>query len=264
MYQRQSGSIMYASRGGISVFRPNVANLTVRLARFAYRARDAAADAVAGETLGSFRFFDGPSTQAFMATSDDYRFVAFRGTETNRPADWARDADYAPALGELDGRVHSGFRAALNEVWAAVESGLEVNNRPLIVTGHSLGAGLAVLAAARAAELGHDVAAVYLYGCPRPGLADFRSAYDQRLGDVTFNVINHIDLVTRVPFLAQGFRHVGKRMYFDGDGEFHLDAGARHIAIDDLKYRFTHFGKIRSIGLGPHEISAYVKAVESL
>lgn len=246
------------------MFRPHMAKLTVRLSRFAYRARDAAAEAVAAESLDSFRFVDGPSTQAFMATSDEYRYLAFRGTETNRPRDWARDADYAPALGELEGRVHSGFRAALNEVWAALEGELEFNGRPLIVTGHSLGAGLAVLAAARAADLGHDVGAVYLYGCPRPGLADFRSAYDQRLHDVTFNVINHIDLVTRVPFLAQGFRHVGRRMYFDLDGEFHADAGARHIAIDDLRYRFTHFGRIRSMGLGPHEISAYVAAVDRL
>jgi predicted lipase len=226
--------------------------------------RDAAATAVAEEGLDSFHFFDGPSTQAITTTSDDHVFLAFRGTESKNPTDWARDAQFAPQIGELDGRVHSGFRAALNEVWAAVEASLEAAAKPIVVTGHSLGAGLAVLAAARAISSGHDVSFVYLYGCPRPGLADFRSAYDRRLQSVTFNVINHIDLVTRVPFLAQGFRHVGRRMYFDALGKFHEDAGAWHIARDDLRYRLRHFGRIQSIGLGPHEISAYVNSIEAL
>ena len=58
----------------------------------------------------------------------------------------------------------------IDEVWAAIEDELDANGRPLIVTGHSLGAGLAVLAAARPVDLGHDVESVYLYGSPRPGL----------------------------------------------------------------------------------------------
>ena len=246
------------------MFRPEMAARTVRLSHYAYRSRDAAASAVAGEGLQSFRFFDGPSTQAITATSDEHVFLAFRGTESHDPVDWARDAQFVPQLGELGGRVHSGFRAALGEVWVAVEGALEATARPIVVTGHSLGAGLAVLSAARAVVAGMDVAAVYLYGCPRPGLSDFRSAYDRQLGSVTYNVINHIDLVTRVPLLAQGFRHVGMRMYFDAFGAFHEDAGAWHIALDDVRYRLRHFGRIQSIGLGSHEISAYVNAIEEL
>lgn len=246
------------------MFQLDMAIRTVRLSRFAYLARSAAASAIAAEGLTSFHFFDGPSTQAITATSDEHVYLAFRGTESRNPVDWARDAQFAPQIGELDGRVHSGFRVALNEVWAAVEASLESAARPIVVTGHSLGAGLAVLAAARAIGSGHDIATVYLFGCPRPGLADFRSAYDRRLQSVTFNVINHIDLVTRVPFLAQGFRHVGRRMYFDATGTFHQDAGPWHIATDDLRYRLRHFGRIQSIGLGPHTISAYVNSIEAL
>lgn len=245
------------------MFDPHVARLTVRLARYAYRARDAAAAAVAGEGLASFRFLDGPSSQAFAAVSNEHRYVAFRGTETNQPRDWARDAAFAPLPGEPGGRVHSGFRDALNEIWAAIEDELDVNGRPLILTGHSLGAGLATLAAARALDIGHEIAAVYLYGSPRPGLADFRAAFDQRLQAVTFNVIDHIDLVTRVPFLLQGFRHIGRRMYFDESGTLHRDAGAARVAIDDLRYRLAHFGRIQSIGLDPHRISAYVELIEA-
>jgi len=243
---------------------PEMAKLTVTLSRIAYRSRDAAATAVAAEGLDTFRFFDGPSTQAFTASSDDHRFLAFRGTESRNPVDWAKDAQFSPVPSDLDGRVHSGFRSALNEVWAAIEGELEQSDHPLVITGHSLGAGLAVLAASRAAGLGYDIAGVYLFGCPRPGLADFRASYDGRLQAVTFNVVNHIDVVTRVPFLTQGFRHVGRRMYFDASGAFHADAGAWHIALDDLRFRFRNFRSIRSIGLGPHEIGAYAAAIATL
>ncbi len=249
---------------GVNVFPLDLAVRTVRLSRYAYRSRDAAASAVADEGLAAFRFFDGPSTQALTAASDQHVFLAFRGTESRSPVDWSRDAQFVPQVGELGGRVHSGFRAALNEVWVAVEASIESAGRPIVVTGHSLGAGLAVLAAARAIDAGLPVESVFLYGSPRPGLADFRTAYDRLLQSVTFNVINHIDLVTRVPFLAQGFRHVGRRMYFDALGAFHEDAGAWHIARDDLRYRLRHFGRIQSIGLNPHAISAYVNAVEAL
>jgi hypothetical protein len=53
-------------------------------------------------------------------------------------------------------------------------------------------------------------------------------------------------------------------VYFDADGQLHADAGAWHIAIDDIRYRLAHFGRIESIGLGPHAIGAYEDRVRSI
>jgi hypothetical protein len=53
-------------------------------------------------------------------------------------------------------------------------------------------------------------------------------------------------------------------MYFDLGGGFHPDASAGRVALDDVKYRLTHWGRIESIGLAPHEISAYMARVDLL
>ena len=244
-------------------FDPSVAKLTVELSRLAYRDGPAAQQAVAALGLNEFRFFSGSSTQAFTAADQDRRVLAFRGTEATNPIDWSRDAQFRPRAAAL-GRVHSGFDGALSEVWTDILDEIATDTRQLTVTGHSLGGGLAIIAAARLSDAGTPAASVYVYGCPRTGLSDFRDAYDAKLPDATFRIINHIDLVTRVPFLAQGYRAPGRRMYFDESHTFHPDAGAWQIAKDDIKYRLRHLGRIQSLGLTTHEIGAYRRRVDSL
>ncbi len=245
-------------------FDAELARLTVELSKLAYRSAQTAEAGAAGHGLGEFRFFDGAtSTQAFTGADATRRFLAFRGTESNNPRDWVVDSQFKPRPAAL-GSVHSGFDGALDEVWEDVLAELADDNRPLIITGHSLGGGLATLAAARLADSDEPPAAVYVYGCPRTGLGGFRDSYDAKLRDVTFRIINHIDIVTRVPLLVQGYRAPGLRMYFDRDGTFHPDAGAWQIAKDDLRYRITNFRSIRALGLGTHEINAYVDRVANL
>jgi triacylglycerol lipase len=241
-----------------------VARLTVDLAKLAYRDAVAAEAGAAGHGLGEFRFFDGAtSTQAFTAADVTRRVLSFRGTESNNPRDWVVDSQFRPRPAAL-GSVHSGFDGALDEVWESVLEEIAQDPRQLIITGHSLGGGLAILAAARLADSGRPPAAVYVYGCPRTGLSGFRDGYDAGLRDVTFRIINHIDIVTRVPLLVQGYRAPGRRMYFDRDGAFHPDAGAWQIAKDDLVYRLTNFRSIKALGLSTHEIDAYLERVATL
>lgn len=236
---------------------------TVRLSQIAYRTPQRAKEDVAAFGLTNFQDFSGPSTQAFIADNGTHKYLAFRGTESTNHVDWMRDAQFKPIAGVFGTMVHSGFRRALDEVWDDLLPNLTSDNRGLIITGHSLGAGLAVLAAARLAASNNDVDHVYTYGSPRVGLKDFSIAYGAVLGSNTFRVINHIDIVTRVPLLLQGYRHVGRRVYFDGRGQFQADAGAWRIVRDDLIERFKHFGTIRSAGVVPHEILRYATRIES-
>ena len=245
-------------------FDPDTARRLVGLSQIAYRDEASARDDVTTSGLNDFRFYSGRSTQAFSATDADQLYLAFRGTESTSPVDWAKDAQFKPVAGALGTKVHSGFKSALDEVWQEVSQVVTAANKPVLVTGHSLGAALAALAAARLSESGAAVAGVYTFGQPRTGLKDFRTAYSGRLGDATFRFINHIDLVTRVPLLIQGYRHVGARMHFDGNGSFHPRASAWKIALQDIGYRFTHFGRIEAAGLSPHEMSAYVELVDSI
>ena len=237
---------------------------TVQLARIAYRPVDQADHNTAELGLTNYQHFSGPSTQAFVAEDGARRYLSFRGTESTNHVDWLRDAEFRPVTGVFGTRVHSGFRRALDEVWQDILPHVTRSDRGLVITGHSLGAGLAILAASRLVAADADVNHVYTYGSPRPGLKDFANAYQGVLGMNTYRVINHIDIVTRVPLLVQNYRHVGRRMYFDGSGQLHRDAGAWQIARDDMIARFKHFGSIRAAGVGPHEISRYVERVQSI
>ena len=200
------------------------AKLHWNLSRYAYRDPVGARRAVEGLGLVWGKFYDsGGSTQAFTCGDGSRMIVAFRGSE-EEPIDWIRNAEFRSEPGELGGGVHSGHHRALNEVWSDLRAGLLTAGLPVSTTGHSLGAALATLAAARLAEANAPAQAVYTFGQPRIGKSGFEQAYEDLYGSVTFRFVNHIDLVTRVPFLLLGYRHVGRRMYFDESGAFMPDA----------------------------------------
>ena len=74
------------------------------------------------------------------------------------------------ACGEYEGRVHHGFNLALRRTWRKVGTILdEAQDKPLFLTGHSMGGALAVLAACRLAKIGRPPVATYTFGTPRVG-----------------------------------------------------------------------------------------------
>ena len=172
-------------------FEVGIARLTVELARSAYRSAERAESDAAALGLTDFAWYTADSTQAFSASDADCGYLAFRGTEAN-PVDWTQNARFKPIVGELGGKVHSGFRSGVDEVWDGVLADVATLGKLMVLTGHSLGGALATLAASRLHEAGHPIAAVYTYGQPRTGLTDFRSAFEARLDDVTYRFTNHI------------------------------------------------------------------------
>lgn len=244
-------------------FDHELARKTVGLSAAAYRSRDQARAFAEALGLGDFHWFSDQSTQAFTASDVDNLFVAFRGTEAN-PIDWSRNARFSPIAGDF-GRIHSGFVSGLDEVWEESLEVIAAAGKPSVFTGHSLGGALAMIAAVRTNAAGHPVEAVYTYGQPRVGLGDFGTLFMDRLGDRTYRAINHVDLVTRVPLLFQGYRHVGERIYFDRDGSVHVGASGWKIAIDDIKHRLTHWGRIKdTFALPLHNMTAYEERIDSL
>jgi triacylglycerol lipase len=244
-------------------FDNDLARLTVELSAAAYRNQQGAQAAVGALGLGDFQWFSAQSTQALAATDANHLYIAFRGTEAN-PIDWSRNARFNPLAGEF-GRIHSGFGSGVEEVWQEVLDLIAAAGKPTVFTGHSLGGALATLAAVRADRAGHSVEAVYTYGQPRVGLGDFGRFFTERLGDRTYRTINYVDLVTRVPLMLQGYRHVGTRIYFDGKGGSRVAASGWKIALDDITHRLTHWGRIKdTFALPLHNMAAYQERIGSL
>jgi hypothetical protein len=174
--------------------------------------------------------FSGPSTQCYLFSTADWHVLAFRGTQVDAfwPSvlDWATDFHIEPALDGSDDVVHAGFHHALDQVWKEdnikqLRTALaEAPSRRLWITGHSLGAALATLAASRCqgeADILPHVAACYTYGSPRVGDPSFGT----RIRVPVYRVRNNSDVVTDVP--PQGvLKHVGEVEFLDNNGHLHV------------------------------------------
>ena len=167
-----------------------------------------------------FHAIDETECALFTRFDMSYAVLAFRGTSSLEDA--ITDADFLLEAGPLAGKVHSGFRAALSKVWSEegslrkVLSGFELAfKRPLnlFLTGHSLGAALATVAAAALAELGlnDSIRALYTFGSPRVGNSRFAWAITKALRGRFWRFDHNNDVVTRIPrrsfidILAIGF-----------------------------------------------------------
>jgi predicted lipase len=97
--------------------------------------------------------------------------------------------------------VHNGFKAQLDELWPTIDAALATVTCPIFYTGHSLGAALATLAAAR-----RPPQAVYAFGSPLVG----NNAFARMTARLPIHrVVDGNDIVTVVPPREFGFVHVG-------------------------------------------------------
>ena len=116
---------------------------------------------------------------------------------------------------------HKGLESYLDEV-----SNEDGRRRSVWFTGHSLGAALATLAAARYG----NVAGLYAFGSPRAGERAFAAGF--RIN--TYRFVNNDDLVTKVP-LPGPYRHVGTMKYIDHEGVVLHDPSLWGRAKDGLR-----------------------------
>lgn len=145
------------------------------------------------------------STEAFLVQSTGaarWAALVFRGTEQD-VRDFRSDLETFPIRVAGDGaRVHEGFEQALDAVWPEILLELTKQDCPVFYAGHSLGAALATLAAAR-----RRPQAAYVFGSPRVGNERFAAA----LSSVAlYRVVDDTDVVTDLPPELIGFRHAGE------------------------------------------------------
>lgn len=208
-------------------------------------------------------------TQCFVASNADLAVVAFRGSETGLrpevepgpeelgPEEIRHPRDFRHIINDWfvtnahfrlvpfdandpgKGRVHDGFKRALDDVFGKLKLHLEElddGRRTFWFTGHSLGAALAVLAVAECEALlpDFDMHGLYTYGNPRVGDQDFVNFFDGVLAKHNmgyFRFVNNGDIVTTVPPEVLpggfGFRHTGTLKFINDRGQ--ISAGAGHL-----------------------------------
>ncbi|KAK47348.1 hypothetical protein BG58_05290 [Caballeronia jiangsuensis] len=218
--------------------------------------------------FGEPKLFDerDTGTQGFGALreADGLAVVSFRGTEPAELTDIAVDLEASlTPWNETAGRVHDGFAAATRSILPAVLQWLdETKNarKRLVLTGHSLGAAIATLAASvcRADEL-------ITFGSPRVGNADFAAT----LAEVAITrFVDCCDLVTELPPELGGYIHAGPMTFIDADGTLHAAPEPSFVQADREAARIAYLreyawkkGNVMIRDLADHAPINYIRSL---
>ncbi|KAA8643982.1 lipase family protein [Aspergillus tanneri] len=160
-------------------------------------------------------------TQATLFRDDLAKelIIAFRGSSS--PTDLDTDVDFnlvpvtAGGISCADCLVHRGFQVAYesisNDVASTIQSTLSsTSGYSITVTGHSLGAALAAIAAPALINKGIRVAKTFTFGEPRNGNAAWASYVSSVVPDSNYYRVTHAnDGVPHIPPDILGFQHHG-------------------------------------------------------
>ena len=163
-------------------------------------------------------------------TASRTAFVSFRGTADLK--EWIADIDAIPddyrTISGF-GQVHSGFQ----DVYQLVRNNIATNLAAavascdqILITGHSLGAALAVLAAPDIAQNmppNTIEPRLITFAGPRVGVSDFAEKFNAAI-ESCFRVVNFLDIVPLLP--PAPYVHVGAQISVDSGGQVQL--GWRH------------------------------------
>lgn len=141
------------------------------------------------------KLFDKSGTQAMIVSSNDFYFLVFRGTEPTSIADIKADLKAKQIRCDTGGKIHQGFSEAFDCIKEEVQ--LYINNhcmdKPLLITGHSLGGALATVAVKKITH--NKKAACYTFGSPRVGDEDWMLG----IKSPVYRIVNSADPVTMLP-----------------------------------------------------------------
>lgn len=208
-------------------------------------------------------------TQVHCLVYDDYNYVIPKGTD--EVEDVFVDSSFVPADTSY-GKIHSGFFQSALDVWYDLLMFLEKTdslNKPTIFTGHSLGGAVAqVLAAIAYYEEFLNCELIMTFGAPRVAMSDFEERYEiEPINERTYRVVRFMDVVTGLPPLILGFRHVGNFIYINNDDEIQYEEnGLWSHVLDDMQdsvtqlFRSSDKGERQSL-LQAHSISNYLHDV---
>lgn len=162
------------------------------------------------------------NTQCYLAENDSVIVLAFRGSEMPNSIDGFKDwlltnaknflvlpagqigTDFVAA--GVGARFHRGFMESLNEIWepliAAVDEAVSRKDRPLYITGHSLGGALALLASWRLQRQMINVHNVYTFGAPMVGNDIAAKAFEKEFPHRIFRYVDGGDMVPKLPTVS--------------------------------------------------------------
>ena len=243
-----------------------------RLAYIRFDSDPAAADtlraALAAFGYAPLAFFidQETDTQAYATGDAENAFIVFRGTQSGNLLDFVTDAKVVLRRWPGGpGMVHLGFLQAFDSVATGVLAWRAACTAKRVwITGHSLGAALGTLLAARL-PADHLVT----FGSPRVGDADFAGGFD--VGVLAGHVARYVDccdVVTTQPLNLLGYSHLGGERYIDRHGKLSDPLGKlealRDQVLAELDYLPFLADLVDNVGsreLADHAPANYLRAL---
>lgn len=213
------------------------------------------------------------NTQVLIGGSlddDGALIVAFRGTR--EPRDYLTDARFLfkhpwPVVGHENAKVHRGFLEGYFAVSETIHARVHGAKR-IIITGHSLGGALATLCALDLVDNGLPVWNAITFGSPRVGNGAFRDYYDEHLHGETLRVVAQGDPVTVMPPWFNGYRHVGREVYLQNNGDVKVEPGLIGKAIPVAQSIYHDLRETEAtkslVFFGPHSLRNYAQLISAL
>lgn len=145
--------------------------------------------------------------------------VVFRGSDEIK--DWGINVRVYQNNFIEQGKVHRGFKKAYLSIRDPLLAEFDNNDLPVFITGHSLGAALAVLASSELYKQ-NFFDSCYTFGSPRIGNPEFVHSIQS---NSIYRIINNSDVVTTIPidFANINYHHVGKALLIDENGNLHKE-----------------------------------------
>ncbi|WP_406695022.1 lipase family protein [Singulisphaera sp. Ch08] len=230
------------------------------------------------------------NTQAYVGQNDRSIVVAFRGSESPDTIDGFKDwlvtnannflvlpegqlgTDFAAA--GVGARFHKGFIEALAEFWdplyLAVDTAMKTKERPLWITGHSLGGALALMAAWRFQQQFIQVHEICTFGAPMVGNNAAAEAFKREFPGKIFRYVDAMDIVPKLPtisLITNTYTHCLAEQLLGGSG---TDAEA---ALKELSERSVQNGNPDTLPMDDlwnclkdridhHMVSSYLARIE--
>lgn len=178
----------------------------------------------------------GDSLHKYIVELEDCYIIVFRGSVNK--FDWLNDFTIN-AVDFNHTNVHQGFFCALE---AELNPRLHYD-KPVYITGHSLGGAIALLEADRLSECDVEIKEVVVFGNPMVGALSFKEQYEKKLSEKTTRYVNGDDIVPSLPPLK--YYQVGKC----------VNIGKKSSWFNPLKYyRMIH----------SHHIEQYCSEMEKI
>jgi len=210
--------------------------------------------------LKNYIFFNNKGAQGHAACNEDDLIISCRGTQPTQLSDLLADLDTIPKR-HGNGFVHEGFRREARKILPLILEYLKNNLcNNIWLTGHSLGAAMALYITQELEYEGYSPKMLFTYGCPRLGSHDYVEGI--KTGHHRF--VNCNDVVTTVPPPALGFRHHGNLHYINFYGNIR-DLSSWQRFKDKWRARKRSWSQGKWFdGIEDHSIGLYADKIKNI